>query len=229
MSRDFINLRGLDKMMMDLILEPEGVHKLMAFLRDGYLKRLDYLQNNGLLSLNTEGTYVGSGGFGFTDQLPKPSDNLTKVLTKNMWGFCESQETVGVSPQMFNAFILPYQLPIMARFGLNCYGCCEPIEVRWDYVKTIPNLRRVSTSAWANVANMKECLGSDYIMSIKPNPTPLSIAHIDEQTARKEVRDALDNSKGCVVELIMKDNHTLGGNPSNITKWVEIVRQEIDR
>jgi hypothetical protein len=27
----------------------------------------------------------------------------------------------------------------------------------------------------------------------------------------------------------MKDNHTLGGNPTNITRWVEIMREEIGR
>ena len=45
-----------------------------------------------------------------------------KVRTIDMWGFAESQETVGVSPRMFAEFIFPDQLPILERFGLNCYG-----------------------------------------------------------------------------------------------------------
>jgi hypothetical protein len=32
-----------------------------------------------------------------------------------------------------------------------------------------------------------------------------------------------------VLELIMKDNHTLGGNPQNLVEWVRIFREEIDR
>ncbi len=27
----------------------------------------------------------------------------------------------------------------------------------------------------------------------------------------------------------MKDNHTIGNNPDNLGKWVQIVREEIDR
>jgi hypothetical protein len=27
----------------------------------------------------------------------------------------------------------------------------------------------------------------------------------------------------------MKDNHTLGGNPDNLVRWVRIAREEIDR
>ena len=29
--------------------------------------------------------------------------------------------------------------------------------------------------------------------------------------------------------MIMKDNHTLGGNPENIYNWVEIGRKAIDK
>ena len=39
----------------------------------------------------------------------------------------------------------------------------------------------------------------------------------------------ITGKKGCVVELLMKDNHTLGGNPCNITRWVEIAREEVVR
>jgi hypothetical protein len=32
---------------------------------------LDFLEKNNLLSLNNESTYVGSGGFGWTHELPQ--------------------------------------------------------------------------------------------------------------------------------------------------------------
>ena len=31
------------------------------------------------------------------------------------------------------------------------------------------------------------------------------------------------------LEIIMKDNHTLGNNPNNAVRWVEITRQEIEK
>ena len=55
-----------------------------------------------------------------------------------MWGFTESQETVGVSPAMYREFIFPYEKPIMDRFGLNCYGCCEPLHQPLAAVKQHP-------------------------------------------------------------------------------------------
>ena len=229
MTWDFINLRGLTNFMIDLHENPDWVKRLMSFLRDGTLRKLDFLEGEGVLAPNHTSMYVGSGGFGYTNELPAAGFDPDHVRLIDMWGFCESQETVGVSPEMFGEFVLPYQIPILDRFGLNCYGCCEPIDPRWDYVKTIPRLRRVSTSPWADREATARNLGTKYIMSMKPSPSPLAGSPMDEDLVRDEIRRDLEIVKGCVVEIIMKDNHTLGHNPRNITRWIEIVREEIDR
>ena len=64
--------RGLEGIMMDMIERPQVIHRLMGLLRDGTLQKLDRLQEQGLLGLNSE-QYVGSGGFGYTRQLPSGS------------------------------------------------------------------------------------------------------------------------------------------------------------
>jgi hypothetical protein len=110
----------------------------MAFLRDGYLHKLDFLQKNNLLSRNDGNIYVGSGGFGFTGELPSQGFN-GNVRLCDMWGFSESQETTYISPEMFGEFVFEYQLPIMAPFGLSCYGCCEPMDLRIEIVKKASN------------------------------------------------------------------------------------------
>ncbi len=225
MTWDYIKLRGLENLMMDMILYPDWVHQMMKFLSDSVHHKLDYLQNNGLLSLNTEGAYVGSGGFGWTDSLPSSIPSGQRVKTSDMWGFCESQETVGVSPEMFGEFIFPYQLTIMERFGLNCYGCCEPINPRWQYVSKIPRLRRVSASPWADLNKMAEQLTNNYVMSVKPSPTPLATAHADEHEIRKSLETILEQTKDCHIEIIMKDNHTLGGSADNAIKWCRIASE----
>jgi len=227
MTVDYMSLRGLDKFMFDLCERPEWVHKTMEFLRDSVMKKLDYLEDNGLLGLNTGGSYVGSGGFGWTNELPQDDFDSGEVRTMDMWGFAESQETVGISPQMFAEFIFPYQKPILERFGLNCYGCCEPLNQRWETVKEIPRLRRVSVSDWADLEQMAEYLGQDYIYSWKPSPTPLSRSNIREEVVRQDLREALTAAKDNHLEIIMKDNHTLGNNPNNAVRWVEIAREEI--
>ena len=229
MTWDFIKLRGLENLMVDMMIQPEWVHKLMDFLCKAVHHKLDFLEKEKLLFLNTQGSYVGSGGFGWTKELPMDGFNPDHVRLKDMWGFAESQETVVVSPEMYGEFVYPYQETILRRFGLNCYGCCEPIDPRWKYVKNFPRLRRVSVSPWANVKRMAEFLENKYVLSIKPSPTPLASKIMDETVVRKELSDKLEDSRGCCVEIIMKDNHTLGNNAGNAVRWCEIAREEINK
>jgi len=226
MTWTLINLRGLQQVMMDMYDHPDGLHRVMGILRDGHLAKLDFLQENNLLSLNTGNTYVGSGGFGFTRELPQPDFDGMHVRTMDMWGFCESQETVQVSPAMFEEFIFPYQVPILERFGLSCYGCCEPLHKRWHVVRRFPRLRRVSVSPWADFEKMAEYLGADYIYSLKPSPTDLARPQIDEDRIRRELREVLRITRGCRMELMMKDNHTIGNNPQNVIRWCRIAQEE---
>jgi hypothetical protein len=221
-------LRGLEQIMLDMYDNPAGLHKLMAFLRNSAMGEVDFLEQKGLLSMNNDNTHVGSGGFGWTRQLPQKGNDGLHIRTRDMWGFAESQETSGISPKMFAEFIFPYQLPLLERFGLNCYGCCEALNTRWDVIKKIPNLRRVSVSPWADVRDMAEKLQDKYIFSLKPHPGCLAVSPIDEDFIRKSIREALKITKAnnCHVEIIMKDNHTLAGHPENVIRWCKIAKEE---
>jgi len=220
-----ILLRGMQNMFTDFRDYPDEIRQLFSIILEGHMKKLDYLEANHLLSLNNDGTYVGSGGYGYSDELPQPDFDGT-VRLKDMWGFTESQESVGVSPRMYEEFIFPYEKPIMERFGLTCYGCCEPLHSRWNIVKNHHGLRRVSCSAWANLEKMAANLGSDFILSLKPNPAVLAVPSPDWGAIRSYLRQTVETCKGCRLEIIMKDNHTLAGKPEHAVEWVRMAREE---
>ncbi|MGA7277664.1 MAG: hypothetical protein WBW79_06985, partial [Desulfocapsaceae bacterium] len=131
-----------------------------------------------------------------------------------------------VSPDTFAEFVFPYQKPILERFGLNCYGCCEPIHQRWHVIEQIPNLRRVSVSPWSDKKKMAQKLEDKYIFSLKPNPVDLAMDSFDEDRIRRELREVLSILLGCRVEIIMKDNHTIRKDPSRVIRWVQIAKEE---
>lgn len=93
--------------MCDFITDPEWIDRVMRFMTDGVIKRFQYLENMGLLSLNNDATYLGTGGQGFTSDLPA-SDYNGRVRTKDMWVTLQAQETVSCNPDMFGEYILPY-------------------------------------------------------------------------------------------------------------------------
>jgi hypothetical protein len=215
----------MENYMCDFLVEPEWTKRLLEFFCEGKLKMLE----NHLLARNTGATYVGSGGFGFTNGLPLEKENAGDVKLSEMWGFCDAQETAQMSPAFYGEFLLPLHQKILGRFGLSCYGCCEGYESKWKYIKQLPNLRRVSVSPWARWETVPENLGKNYIASVKPNPSPLAVSAMDEEAVRADCRDAVEKTRGGICEFIMKDNHTLGNNPDNAIGWVRIMREEIDR
>jgi len=46
MTWTLVNLRGLEQIMIDMFDYPNELHQLMAFLRDGHLAKLDFLEKN---------------------------------------------------------------------------------------------------------------------------------------------------------------------------------------
>jgi len=221
-----IDLIGMEGLMMAMVDNPAGLHRLMAFLRDDFLNFLDWFEREDLLPLNNENDYIGSGSVGYTRELPQPDlQPGMAVRVKDLWGLSESQETVGVSPGMFEEFVFQYQVPIISQFGLAYYGCCEPIHNRIHIIKRLPNLRAVSVSPWCDQDRMAdECRGK-YVFCRKPNPALISTGRWDEEAIREDVRGTLRAAQGCAVELVMKDVHTLRDQPWRLGRWCDLARE----
>jgi hypothetical protein len=225
LTQEFVFLRGLEQMMYDMYDHPQFVHDLMALLRDNMMHRIDTLEAEGVLWLNNgPNDYVGSGGLGYTDELPAKDFDGT-VRPRDMWVLSESQETVGVGPDQFEEFILPYQKPLMERFGLVCYGCCEPVDKRLDLLlREVPNLRRVSISPWCDREVAAEKLGDRHVFSWKPNPSHICSPTPAWKEAEHAIAETLRMARGCCIEMIMKDTHTFSGDPTRIGRWVQMAR-----
>jgi len=230
MTNVAIDLIGLEQLMLAMYDNPSGLHRLMAFLRDDYLAYTEWLEKEGLFTLNNGNDYLGSGSIGYSRSLPQQDRRPgMPVLSKDLWVLLESQETVGVGPDLFEEFIFPCQAAIARRYGKIYYGCCEPVHSRWDVLKKISNLERVSISPWADEAFMAEALGERYVYSRKPAPSLISTGIFDEAAVRADIRRTLDIAKDCRVELIMKDVHTLNNEPERLPRWVAVAREEIGR
>jgi len=132
-------LRGFEQLMLDVIDNPEWVHKLMNLLMEGHLEYMRQMEEQGKITPNHE-------RWPFYHQ-PLCSDyNPNSVRLKDCWGWGESQEFDQFSPAMFDEFLLRYQLPIFELTTLNNFGCCENLNRKYPLLKTLPGLRRVSVS-----------------------------------------------------------------------------------
>lgn len=224
-----VTLVGLEQLMLYMYDQPEALHQLMAYLRDDHLSLVSWLQKEGLLNLNNENDYIGSGSRGYTKRLPQGDYQPGQpVRSKDIWALLESQETVGVGPDLYGEFIFPYENAIAQQFGGVYYGCCEPLHTRWNIVKNLANLKRVSISPWCDEEVMAPLLGNHFVYSRKPKPTLISTEKFDEELIRADLRKTMEIAKanGCTLEIAMKDIHTLHGECDRLTRWVKLARQE---
>jgi hypothetical protein len=126
---------------------------------------------------------------------------------------------------MHDEFALTYEKRFLSRFGLASYGCCEPLDGKMDIVRTIPNLRRVSMSPWVDVARGAQGMGNRYVFSYRPNPTLLSMDTWDVDLARRQLRDALEKTRGCIVEVVMIAVYTCRNEPRRLWEWVDMAME----
>jgi len=221
----FCELRGLDQVMLDLCMNPGFVHEAMELITNGIMAAFDALEREGLLRLNDNETVVGPGGQGWTDELPRDGYDGGPVTREHLWGFAQTQELAGVSPEMLAEFVLPYQARMTAPFGLNYYGCCEPNDQKWgEIMKQIPHLRGLSVSPWSDHEVAASILEDKYIYSWKPHPAKM-IGTFDEDFIRTELRRVFDITRGCVVAVSLRDVQTVEGEPRRLSRWAEIARE----
>ena len=131
-----------------------------------------------------------------------------RVQPHNMWGCSNAQIFSDVSPQMHWEFAVEHDMRWLTRWGLTYYGCCEPLDRKIEILRRIPNLRKISITPWADTASAVAQVGTDYVLSRKPNPNVFARDAWNPELARQQLVDFLDASRGCHRELIMKDIST---------------------
>ena len=231
LTEKIVNLMGMENMFCSMKTEEDEFHELMDRLVKEMVRFLRWQEEQGVLFLNNGNDYMGSGSYCFTKELPG-KDFAGKVLSRHLWGHLNSQESVGISPEMYHEFIAPYFSRMAEEFGLVYYGCCEPVEMYWDQdISKYPHLRKVSISPWCNEEFMSERLsGGKVIYSRKPSPNFIGVQkEFDEDAFRKYIRHTAELTKDCKTEFIFRDIYTLHGNLDKVKRAVEIVREETDK
>ncbi len=223
-----IRWTGIENAMMGLYDEPDLFHVAVDRLVDAWMAELDQLEQQKLLSLDNENVRVGSGGYGYISELPGNDFAPDHVKPHNMWGCSNAQIFSSVSPDMHWDFALAHDMRWLERWGVNYYGCCEPLDNKLDLMRRIPNLRKVSVSPWCDSGKIINGLGSDFVLSRKPSPAVLATDTWHPDQARQQIREFLDLTEGqSHVELIMKDISTVRHDPKRLWDWARIAMEEV--
>ena len=234
LAQVYSDLRGLEQMYVDMLEHPEEMLQVLEFFTRGYEHLLQQYLDLNLLSLNNDETYHSSGGLGYTTELPAPGFDPLHVRPIDLWASAESQELAVVSPRMHRKFALDFEKRLLKPFGLTGYGCCEDLGSKLQDVLQVPNIRRISISPFADVERCAEQLrqgaqkiGRRAIFSWKPQPQDL-VGDFDPARIRSYIANALEATRGCIVEMILKDTHTCENHPERFREWTRIARELVE-
>lgn len=220
-------LRGLEQIMWDAYDRPEWLASLVKWMSDRILEHIDQTEAAGGFRLCNHQNQA----MPYCRELAAPSADDTPVSTRQLWGYMAAQEFTTFGPELFDEFMFRYQQPILERYALTAYGCCEDLTHKIPIIKRLKNLRRIAVSPFADPKKCAEQIGSDYVLSWRPNPSSACSRGVDENFVRRELRQVMDifDANHCVWDITLKDLETTSGDPTAIIRWTEIVRDELDR
>ncbi|MDR0473333.1 MAG: hypothetical protein LBH43_06650 [Treponema sp.] len=228
-----LNFMGMQNMMITLYDYPELFHQLMNTLTEDYLRYMKEIEDAGAILCNNDGSWLGQGSWGYTDSLPSTDEKSGQAVTfADVWGYTNFQETVGMSPQMFDEFFFSYMEKITRRFGLLSYGCCEPADGLWDRcLSRLANLRKVSVSAWCREEALAEKIrGKKIVYHRKPSANYISVDSVFNESAfGGHIAKSVKAAAGCPLEVTFREELTVHGEPQRLTRAVEITREQFAR
>lgn len=214
-------LVGMEEFMLMLYESPKLIHAIMTFMRDAVLMNLEKGEQDADWTTVDGCSYT----FNHTKNLPTPKANSYGAKLKDLWFFTHAQEFESVGSEQHEEFLLNYQMPIMQKFGLVSYGCCETLDRKIDMLRKIPNLRRICIGPNADLKRSAEQIGKDYVISWRPNPSMVSFDY-DLDNCRKIVRKGFKEMQGCYVELMLKEMMTVQGDLKRLVEFTQMALEE---
>ncbi|MBM4050477.1 MAG: hypothetical protein FJ279_35735 [Planctomycetes bacterium] len=210
-------LRGVQQLLEDLMDRPAWVHRLMRTLMEGWLGVQDQFEQMGLLTLNNTGLMA-------CDDLPQRDHDGQRVRLRDLWGRGESQEFQGVSPRQHEEFLLRYQKPILARYGLTFYGCCEDLTNKIPLILSIPNLRKFVCSPWTDIGKLAEAARDRYVIEWRQKATDVVYAP-DLTAVRQHLERGLTLARGCRIQIVLQELETTNHNPKRLADWAALAKE----
>ncbi|MBN2450268.1 MAG: hypothetical protein JXR77_07755 [Lentisphaeria bacterium] len=205
-----VHLMGMQELYLEMVANPDAVHRLFAFLAEDNEALGQWEEDQGLLTLNHDGNQgYCSGSSQFSDETAVAAGG--RVLSTDRFGYLESQESAGISPDMFDAFVMPHLSRFAAHFKLLKFGCCEPVHDFMPHLQRLHGLRKVSVTPWCDLRKLTVTCREDVIWSRKPVPLLLCGDEFRLEALREHLRETLDIGRDSFVEFVFRDTTNLTG------------------
>ena len=215
-----VAMRGAERVMMDVIDQPEDVHRLTRFFVDGTLAY--HRQREAAGFCDPRPTWA-SCRVHYEDVEPPASG---KWALNQEWVYVSAQTSMGLSPAMFEEFCHVYHEQYAAEHGPHrvYYHGCECLDQRMEIIARLPNLRRFHVSPWTSVAKAAETFATSCVLECHVHPAE-TLMTPTPQYMRESIQRILDAAGDLIIDINLSDIHTLNGHPDSLRRWAEIAQE----
>jgi uroporphyrinogen-III decarboxylase len=218
-SETVVSLMGIKKVLYDVIDRPAFVHRIMDHVTEGFIAY--HRQREAAGAVDPEEMWARPR----VHYEELPSDVDTRRLSYS-WSGVSAQSLSGLSPDMYAESLQPYDARLAEILGENriYYHACEDITAKIPIIRQLPNLRRFHVSAWTDLEVAAEQLGRDFVLEVDVHPGDTLLVHTPDQM-RQALEKRMAMASDSIADVNLRDIHTVNGNPSVLTTWIEIVQE----
>ncbi|MDR1638347.1 MAG: hypothetical protein LBC41_13370 [Clostridiales bacterium] len=223
------HLIGIKNLYISMGDHPDKLKQLMKRVTEDVESYFRVMEKEKLITPTSDCQRIFQGSFCCTTELPKEI-GAKPLTTKDVWGYMDSFETLGVSPDAFGEFFFPYLKSLASNFTHLSYGSDEPVNEIWEkYISAIPSVKKVSISYHCDEKFMgKKLRGKNVIYNRKPKPEFLLAETLDEDAIKAHIKTTLDAAKGCKLEITQRGIGTVNGDITKAKRYVALIRETIE-
>lgn len=222
-----VRMRGLEKLMLDVIDEPERVHELMDFITSAFEQHHRNREQRGWLNVvpSSDGRYTQVGFRVHCVHVPSDFDPA-KPLLRHEWAYISAQTSSGLGPEMFAEFVHPYNIRLARYFSNQTvyYHGCEQLDHKLDVLSTLPNLRRFHVSPWSSVEAAREKFQGRVVLEVHAHPGRVFFSY-SRREMKEEVERLVLAAEGVPLDINLSDIHSVNGDPRLLTRWAEAAQE----
>ncbi len=209
-----VTLRAMDRYLLDMAVQPQRIHQLMAKFTEASLRAIRAAEDSGVIAPDND------RGMFCSDPIGKP-DAAGKLHVHNLWGGTNSQEFQSVSPAMTEEFLLNYIAPILQKYGLNHFGCCEDLTQKIERVLRLPNLRIFVCSFWTDLQKVVDACQGNYCIMWREGAALVTLSE-DLPPIRQHMEEGMRILQGHPYQFVLREIETLHGHPHRLHDWARM-------
>lgn len=226
-----VEMRGLEKTMLDVSDHPERLHALLDFLTTAIIADHRHRQEQGWINatLDPSDKYLMVPVLRHVSAAASPGFAGRKPHLSDEWAYISAQTSSGLGPDMYAQFVAPYNNRLAELYTNKTvyYHGCECLDQKLDAIAQMPNLRRHHVSPWSSLPKAVEKYQGSVVLEVHVHPAEVLLNASKEQM-RAEIDKLIKEGAGHPMCLNLSDIHSLAGNPATLKFWAQAAQEALE-